>query len=144
MRRRCNEVSNAYYKDYGGRGIRVCSAWQNSFVQFLADVGERPSAQHSLDRIIVDGNYEPGNVRWATAREQVANRRNTFNPTKGGVTRSIEEWCEELHMNYGDVKHKIALGLTPYEAVFLGYPRTRKRRELLNWEGCNDKKSTAA
>jgi hypothetical protein len=66
---------NPGWKDYGGRGISMCSEWSDSFDSFLAHVGPRPSDRHSLDRIDNDGNYEPGNVRWATRKEQQANRR---------------------------------------------------------------------
>lgn len=63
------------YEHYGGRGITVCERWRESYPAFLADVGRKPSPQHSLDRIDNDGHYEPGNVRWATAKQQANNRR---------------------------------------------------------------------
>lgn len=75
MRNRCRNQNNKSYAIYGGRGIRVCERWDRSFDAFLADVGERPTERHSLERIDVNGNYEPGNIRWATAKEQKANQR---------------------------------------------------------------------
>lgn len=74
---RCyNATSNASFPDYGGRGIRVCDEWRDDFAAFLAHVGPRPSPKHSIDRYPNnDGNYEPGNVRWATREQQIANRR---------------------------------------------------------------------
>src|ERR1039458_5005472 len=74
IRQRCNTETCVDYRDYGGRGITVDPRWDD-FAVFLDDVGQRPSKQHSLDRIDNEGNYEPGNVRWATAKEQTANRR---------------------------------------------------------------------
>jgi hypothetical protein len=75
LRRRCLELSNPVYANYGARGIKVCDRWHDSFENFFADVGRKPTPEHSLDRINNDGNYEPGNVRWATRSEQAFNRR---------------------------------------------------------------------
>lgn len=71
---RCTDPRNASYPSYGGRGITVCERW-GDFLNFLADMGRRPSLNHSLDRRNADGHYEPGNVRWATRAQQNAGRR---------------------------------------------------------------------
>jgi len=75
MRQRCENPGNKSYPDYGGRGITVCEAWRASFEAFLADMGERPSRQHSIERNDNDRGYEPGNCRWALPTEQARNRR---------------------------------------------------------------------
>lgn len=74
MRQRCYVPTTRGYEYYGGRGITVCARWSN-FAVFLSDMGEKPSPKHSIDRIDVDGNYEPSNCRWATSVEQQANKR---------------------------------------------------------------------
>lgn len=76
MKARCCNPKNGSFKDYGDRGISVCARWMESFEAFFADMGPRPSAGHSLDRERSEGNYEPGNCRWATRQQQNENRRN--------------------------------------------------------------------
>lgn len=75
MKARCENQSDHGFSDYGGRGISICIRWANSFEAFYADMGPRPGKGYSIDRKDNDGNYEPGNCRWATAAEQQSNRR---------------------------------------------------------------------
>lgn len=114
MRCRCENKKNDRYADYGGRGVTVCERWA-SFANFLEDMGHKPSARHSIDRIDNNGNYEPGNCRWATAKEQARNRRSTRMVTINGETRCAPEWCEiygislmrfhsRVHRGWDDVK----------------------------------------
>ena len=75
MRSRCYNQKNKHYKDYGGRGITVYEPWRTSFQDFLEHIGPKPGPGYSVDRMDNSRNYEPGNVRWATASEQTSNRR---------------------------------------------------------------------
>lgn len=75
LKQRCSNPKDRAFKNYGGRGIHVCAKWRTSFTAFLADVGPRPDPKLTLDRINNDGNYEPGNVRWATRSQQMLNTR---------------------------------------------------------------------
>jgi hypothetical protein len=77
MRRRCDHKKNINYDRYGGRGIKVCERW-SSYENFLSDMGRKPSNSHSIDRIDVNGDYEPCNVKWSTPKEQCNNRSNTI------------------------------------------------------------------
>jgi len=80
--------------DWGSRGISICRKWRESFLAFLSDMGPLPSVTHSLDRINPNGNYEPGNCRWATRAQQNRNRRDTRYVTWRGETRPLTEWAE--------------------------------------------------
>lgn len=99
MRQRCNNSNNADFPRYGGRGIRVCERWDESFDNFFADMGECPAGM-SIERIDNDGNYEPGNCRWASKREQASNRRTSRFVTAHGMTLTIKEWATLLGLAY--------------------------------------------
>ena len=96
MRLRCSDPRTNGYARYGGRGIRVCNAWADSFEAFLREVGPRPSRRHQIDRIDNSKGYEPGNVRWATREEQGQNRRTNVNLTYDGRTQCIAVWAREM------------------------------------------------
>lgn len=112
MRRRCFNENMSCFADYGGRGITVCDSWKDSFEAFFADMGPRPSKEHSLDRINNDGNYEPGNCRWASRKTQVNNRRVSVLLTWDGKTMCAEDWALLLGVKPNAIRNRIASGWT--------------------------------
>ena len=109
IKARCLNKNLPTAQHYSGRGISMCAEWENSFVKFFMDMGPIPSQKHSIDRIDVNGNYEPGNCRWATQQTQARNTRIRKDNLTGcrGVT-----WCREKNkwmvtIRYGGKKHRI-------------------------------------
>jgi hypothetical protein len=99
MRSRCNNPNHPNYADYGGRGIYVCAEW-DSFEQFLADMGQRPTPEHSLDRHPDnDGPYSKANCRWATVTEQNRNTRGNTVLTHHGLSMTVTEWAQHLGLH---------------------------------------------
>lgn len=118
MRKRCNDPSCTKFANYGGRGIAVCERW-NSFEDFFSDMGECPSVKHSLDRFPnQNGNYEPGNCRWATAKEQANNMRSNRILVIGGIAKTMANWSRDSAVSYRAIQLRLKRGWTPEEAVF--------------------------
>lgn len=104
---RCfNERTNNFI-NYGGRGITVCERWKNSFENFFADMGKRPSAKHSIDRINNDGNYTPENCRWATRKEQGRNKRTNFLIKFNGKVQCLKDWAVDAKLNHATLRNRI-------------------------------------
>lgn len=137
MLERCGSPKHQSYADYGGRGLRVCPEWEASFEAFLADVGRRPSPAHSLDRFPNGaGNYEPGNVRWATSGEQSRNRKTTRWLTLNGVTLCGQDWGERLGIPPATIYDRLRRRL-PVEQV-LG-PKATPPIRACSAPGCPDR-----
>lgn len=108
MRNRCKpDPTTDWYACYAGRGIIVCDRWQSSFPAFLADMGPRPSMAHSIDRIDNDGNYEPGNCRWATQGEQSRNTSRNRMLTHAGRTMCLTDWSAETGIAYSTLRVRL-------------------------------------
>lgn len=105
--KRCYNEKHKNWKDYGGRGISVYQPWRDDFSLFLTHVGQRPTPKHTIDRILPNGNYEPGNVRWATRKEQARNRRDTKYVTFNGETKPLAEWAESIGMSASGLSSRL-------------------------------------
>lgn len=117
MRQRCLNPNATGYHRYGGRGIRVCDRWASSFEAFLADMGERPSLAHTLERIDNNAHYEPGNCRWATKTEQQRNRRVARLVTYNGETKTIHEWAKLKGLLWTTINQRLRYGWSVEEAL---------------------------
>jgi hypothetical protein len=124
MRDRCSNPNAEFYADYGGRGIAICERWQ-SVENFVSDMGDPPAGM-SLDRIDVNGNYEPGNCRWATATEQNRNRRNNVLFTFDGETRCLAEWAEKAGLREDTLRARLIVRKWPIERALTTRPGEKR------------------
>jgi hypothetical protein len=136
MRDRCLNPHSISYPRYGAAGVTICQRWLDSYEDFVADVGERPSLAHSLDRIDVKGNYEPGNVRWATASEQQRNRRDSnLVVLASGENLSLYEAASRHGLEPSTLYHRIIRGLPESKLFLPARPREKlnadARREII-------------
>lgn len=104
------------YKYYGGRGIKICQRW-DSYAMFLEDVGERPSGQHSIDRIDNNKDYSPENCRWATKVQQMRNTRRNRVITAFGETACLSEACAKRGSGYDIVRARLNNGWSAEDAL---------------------------
>lgn len=130
MIQRCQNPKSSRFSSHGGRGIKVCERWK-LFDNFLEDMGEPPSSKHSIERENNDGNYEPGNCRWATAKEQARNTRRNKLVTVGGVVRCIAEWAEISGINVRSIHSRLEDGWPEDIAVT---KKTRKIKPYGEWK----------
>ena len=132
MIRRCELPSQRSYKDYGARGIKVCAAWRADFAAFLRDVGPAPSPGHTIERNEVNGDYEPGNVRWATAKEQSNNRRSSVRVEVAGESLTVAQWAERSGIKYQTLWARLFVrGMSPERALALGANANRHAPEVI-------------
>lgn len=112
LRQRCNNPNNKDYPNYGGRGIKVCERW-NDFANFFEDMGVRPENM-TIDRIDVNGDYEPNNCRWATSKEQGRNKRNNHIMSNG---KTLAENCEKAGVDYKVASYRSLKGYSLEDAL---------------------------
>lgn len=116
MKERCTNPNYPDWGHYGGRGIRVCAEWMTSFEEFFAYIGPKPDPSYSIDRIDVNGNYEPGNVRWADNQTQAENKRTTRYVDVDGERMPLIAACRKLGINYKLVHARMQKGQSFEEA----------------------------
>ena len=127
MKQRCNNPKDAVYPSYGGRGITVCNRW-SVFENFLKDMGEPPTHEHSLDRIDNNGNYCPKNCRWTTRKQQQGNMRSNRNITFRGKTQCLSAWAREINIGQKTLWHRlVTLGWSVKKS--LTTPIQKRRRK---------------
>jgi hypothetical protein len=116
LRSRCNNPTNKDFKNYGGRGIKVDPTWNESFINFLMDMGEVPAGM-SIDRIDNNGHYERSNCRWATPLENANNTRRTVFVTYNDKTQSIADWARETGLERKTLEYRIRIGWSADRAL---------------------------
>ena len=127
MKARCYRRGHDHFRHYGGRGIEVCDRWRLSFQNFLADMGSRPGPEYSIDRIDNDGDYEPGNCRWALDAQQRVNQRRTLFVEWEGRRVLLLELSRRLGKNYQCVRGRLSLGWDLQRALFAPVRGYRKK-----------------
>ena len=126
MKQRCSNPRNKEYHNYGGRGIRVCQRWKQSFAHFLGDMGDPPTSKHQIDRINNNDGYHPNNCRWTTPKINGRNRRNNHLITHGGETKTLVEWEEETGLKRGIIGGRLKRGWSTEAALTTPEKRSRK------------------
>jgi hypothetical protein len=118
MKRRCYNPDTYDFKNWGARGIRVCPEWIDDYGQFLKDMGPRPGPDYSIDRIDVNGNYEPKNCRWATKSQQANNKRTSRILSAFGRQMTLSEWAKEIGVSQGTISARLdRSGMTVEQAL---------------------------
>ncbi len=128
MIHRCTNPKDRAFPRYGGRGVTVCQRWQGSpegFLNFLADIGPRPSSRHTLDRKETEGNYEPSNCRWATWEEQNRNKRNNRLLEFRGETKTATEWSKLFSIKASTLFNRLKRGMSVESALTTPSARSR-------------------
>lgn len=127
---RCTCPTNAAFHLYGGRGIKVCERWK-VYANFIADMGVRPGPEFSLERKDVNGDYEPGNVKWGTAEEQQNNRRNNVRITAYGEILTLAQWARKTGIYRKTIQWRIdVMRMPPEQALDTAPIHKRKVRKF--------------
>lgn len=126
MKSRCNNPNHSRYRYYGGRGIKICDRWNQSFKAFFSDMGKKTNPKHTLDRINNNGNYKPQNCRWATQAQQRRNFSGNRMLTFKGKTQCMADWAKEFNLRQSQLKWHIDYkkNKVPIEELFRTLSKT--------------------
>ena len=143
MHHRCYNLKHTSYPDYGGRGIEVCDRWhdEEGFENFIKDVGLRSERALSIDRINVNGNYEPTNCRWSSIEQQANNRRDNHFIIVDGEKGTIAEMSRRYNMHVERIGNRLKRGWTPEEACKIPIGQKRKNDVILTYNGVSKRLS---
>lgn len=133
MKRRCYNPRSVGYKDYGGRGVVVCDRWKSppdGYSNFIADMGYRPSENHSIDRIDNSGNYEPANCRWVLRAEQANNKRSSRMIEAFGESLTAAQWSRRFGVHGTAIVSRLKCGWSNEDAVSKPYVYRKVKRTL--------------
>lgn len=130
MKTRCYSEKYHLFHRYGGRGIKVCERWFNSFENFFTDMGAKPSSKCSLDRINNDGDYEPSNCRWSTTKEQARNQSKNHLIEIDGVVKCASEWGEIYNIPPKIILGRIYRGWSPIDSVLKERIRHKSNKNI--------------
>jgi hypothetical protein len=134
INQRCNNPKCANYVNYGARGIKMCERWQRSFEAFYQDMGDIPFYRACIDRIDNNGNYEPSNCHWTTAKRNARNKRNNHSVEYNGQKMLLCELCEQTNMKESTILGRMRLGHTLDEALAMT-ARSRGCKQFVEWQG---------
>ena len=119
---------------WGGRGIRVCERWRQSFVNFFEDMGKKPNSKYSLERIDNNGNYTPENCRWATPVQQMNNTRRNRILAINGIERNVTQWGKSVGLKPGTISSRLRIGWSEHDAVLTPH-RGRRNKNYFHLPG---------
>jgi hypothetical protein len=128
IKRRCFNKNDKTYPRYGGAGITMCARWNESFEAFVEDMGQKPSPEHSIDRLDNSKGYEPGNCRWATKFDQAQNQRTNRKIAFRGETKTVSQWAREAGIHPSLLSFRVAMKW-PMERALTQKPRKMTKRQ---------------
>lgn len=137
IKQRCENRRSRAYPNYGGRGIKICRQWRDDFATFVADMGPRPTPNHTVERRDNDGDYCAENCFWATRKEQGNNKRNNRLLTWNGRTQTLAQWGDETGLRVDLIRDRLKRGWPVEDALSVpvcrAMPWTQTEKNRARW-----------